>query len=119
LERRSATDPQPSYATCTACGQALPAEDVIVRVSIRKDSRAVPHGPHMAVAGPSGIHGVGQPALRQEPGGWHLEHFDRFISHLANGETRRYTAGQYPEWREGANVCRKCRDARLPAGLAR
>lgn len=56
---------------------------------------------------------------RVVPEGWRFELVDRRISHLADVTTRRYVAAVFDEWCAGHNVCRACRDGRLPEQLLR
>lgn len=104
----------PASIRCARCRELRPFNQIIVRVQHRSDSKSVPHGPGWGVVGfPSGRHGVGPPALGPTPAGWHTEWRELWISHLADGTTRRYTDGSEAAWREGENVCRRCRDAQL------
>jgi hypothetical protein len=97
-------------AACTVCGEVAP-DKVIVSASGRRDTKLVWHEWRMKAAS---VDAWGNQFPRFGPAGWTYDLVTRRISHLADGTTRRYVAAIMDHWCEGDNVCRGCRDRRLP-----
>jgi hypothetical protein len=107
---------------CPSCARDLRRDQIIVGVSSHLEEDIVGYRQNMRVVG---MRLVGPPPGRPEPA---LEPDGTYspmlgtrqvwVSRLADGTTRRYTASADPVWRAGERICRDCRDARVPRSVS-
>lgn len=102
---------------CSECSRELREDEVIAYCFCKDDQKWHTHVDQEVVGFQSGMHNVG-PAVTRETGiGYHIESHPIWISRLADGSTSRYAAANDERWREGENVCRDCRDQRVPPAV--
>ncbi|HWK27071.1 MAG TPA: hypothetical protein VNS09_10925 [Solirubrobacter sp.] len=103
---------------CPECRKAKPLGEIIRKVQQQNDRVYREQPPRPELLGfTGGAYGVGAPVMRTAPARTGFVDKDIWVSFLADGTSARYIAGKDPRWREGENVCRDCRDRRVPASV--